>query len=542
MATQTKQQPSTRILVVDDEHDVVTFCRRVLERSGYVVLTATEPERALELLRETDVDLLITDLKMPSMSGVELIEMARQHKPDLISVVITGYADTIEIAVHALRVGARDFLAKPFTIQELCQAVDHALREARPVREHSRLATLMPLLDLSRRGIAAHDMKALLVEGLAIACRALQGSAARFYRWHADREQLEMEHHHGHTDLSLPDAASLATLLRSSNQAFVLPDDGLEMKPSSPDHALAVAPALAPVGLVGAILVARCGGLPPFGQSDLEILTIMANQIAALYENARLVRELASWNQRLEKRVQEATKELAQSQERMLRSERLAAIGQLGASIAHELRNPWSVISNSVYYLKSRVGEEDPKARRHLEIIEDEVNISNEIITDLMSFARVRQLETHPEDPTRLVHQALARTSIPPNVSVDVEASTNGARVLADGDRLQQVLINLVNNAVQAMPEGGHLTLTTRAENGHIAFEVADTGVGIPEDQIEAIFEPLYTTRTKGVGMGLAIVQMLVEAHQGTIEVRSTPGRGSQFTVRVPRATPGDPL
>lgn len=541
MPTQTMQTTGARILVVDDEHEVVAFCRRVLTHSGHNVLTSSEPERALELLRETDVDLLVTDLKMPSMSGLELIKAARHHRPDLISVVITGYADTIETAVCALRVGARDFLAKPFTIQELRQAVDHALREARLVREHGRLATLMPLLDLSRWGVAAHDLEALLAEGLAITCRALQGSAARFYRWHADREQLEPAHHHGRQDLSLPDAASLATLVRSSSQAFTLPGNGPETSSLSSDHVHAVAPALAPVGLIGAILVVRCGDLPPFGQSDLEVLTIMANQIAALYENARLVSELESWNQRLEKRVQEATEELTQAQERMIRTERLAAIGQLGASIAHELRNPLGVINNSVYYLRARIGKDDPKARRYLDIIENEVAISNEIITDLMSFARVRQLETRPEDPTQLVHQALARTSIPPNISVDVEASTNGARVLADGDRLQQVLINLINNAVQAMPEGGRLTVTTRTENGHVTFEMEDTGVGIPEEQIEAIFEPLYTTKARGIGMGLAIVRMLVEAHQGSIEVQSTPGRGSRFTVRIPRAAQGEP-
>jgi len=512
MPSEAKQQTRLQILVVDDEQEATSFCQQVLARSGYAVSTSGNPQQALQLLATMDIDLLVTDLRMPGMSGLELIETARQQRPDLVSIVIMGHADAIETAMRALR-------------------------EAHLICEHDRLLTLMPLLDLSRSCIKARDIDALLAEGLAITCAALHGSAACFYRWHSDREQLELLHRYGCDNLPLPDTGALASQLRSASEAIVLSTQQTEEGAPSQNVPQAIAPALATDGLIGALLIVRPQAATPFGRSDLETLTIMANQIATLYDNARLVQELESWDRRLERRVHEATEELIQAQERMIRTERLAAIGQLGASIAYELRNPLGVISNSVYYLQSRIAPDDPKAHRHLAIIQNEIATVNDITNDLMSFARVGQIEIRPEDPTALARAALARVPIPPSVSVHVQSLTNGARVWADADRLRQVLINLITNAVQAMPDGGRLSLTTRAENDHVVFEVADTGVGIPEDQSERIFEPLFTTKARGMGIGLAIARMLVEAHQGTIQVDSTPGQGSRFTVRLPQAT-----
>ncbi|MCD6302321.1 MAG: response regulator, partial [Anaerolineae bacterium] len=402
MPSEAKQQTRLQILVVDDEQEATSFCQQVLARSGYAVSTSGNPQQALQLLATMDIDLLVTDLRMPGMSGLELIETARQQRPDLVSIAIMGYADTIEIetAVRALRVGARGFLAKPFTIEQLRQPVDHALREAHLMREHDRLLTLMPLLDLSRSCIKARDIDALLAEGLAITCAALHGSAACFYRWHSDGEQLELFHRYGCDNLPLPDTGALASQLRSASEAIVLSTQQTEEGAPSQNVPQAIAPALATDGLIGALLIVRPQAATPFGRSDLETLTIMANQIATLYDNARLVQELESWDRRLERRVHEATEELIQAQERMIRTERLAAIGQLGASIAYELRNPLGAISNCVYYLRSRTDPDDSKAHRHLQIIQNEIGTVNDITNDLMSFARVGQLEIRPEDPT----------------------------------------------------------------------------------------------------------------------------------------------
>ena len=530
MQTETQTQPHAHVLVVDDERDVVSYCERALARSGYTVSSAYDPYEALRLLESTRVDLLITDLRMPGMSGLELLTAARAHQPDLDAVVITGYADTIEVALRALRSGARDLVAKPFTIPELSQAVSHALEQTRLAREHSRLATLMPLLDLSLRGVTAHNMALLLEEGLTIICEALGADMACFYRWDADGEELVFGHQHGQGQAPIPEPAKLAELVLAADGASILPDGA-----SAVGSAMALSPARAPGALVGAVLAQRSQTPVAFSESDLEILTIMSNQIAAIYENCRLVHELETWNQRLERRVQEATQEVQQAQERALRTERLAAIGQLGSSIAHELRNPLGVISNSVYYLRSRLGNDDPKIARHLEIIESEVAVSNDIITDLMSFARVRQLDTRPVDPAALLRAALERITIPPSVTVELHAAPTEPQVYADSDRLLEVLLNLISNAIQAMPDGGHLSLEIGADDGHVLFHVADTGIGIPPDQTETIFEPLVTTKPRGIGLGLSIVRMLVEAHQGSIHVDSTPGQGSRFTVRIPR-------
>ena len=214
----------------------------------------------------------------------------------------------------------------------------------------------------------------------------------------------------------------------------------------------------------------------------------------------------------------------------------MATIGRLGASVAHELRNPLGVIGNSVYYLMARLGQSDAKIARHLDIIRREVEVSNGIISDLMRFVRPHELETAPSDPNALVRATLERALLPETVTVQLELAPDLPPVDLDPDRMQQVFLNLIHNAAQAMPQGGRLTVGTHLEDGHVRFAFTDTGVGIaPEDQAR-VFEPLYTTKAKGFGLGLSIVQLLVEAHGGEVTVSSRPGAGSCFSVLLPIA------
>ena len=215
--------------------------------------------------------------------------------------------------------------------------------------------------------------------------------------------------------------------------------------------------------------------------------------------------------------------------------DRLAFLGQLAGGISHELRNPLGVIKNSVYYLKIVLPAED-KVGRHLDILEREVDRASRIVTDLLDFARTGPPARARADLSALVRDCLERLPLADGITVTLKLAEDLPKLLVDHDQLGSVLSNLITNAAQAMPEGGVLTIETAADGDGLWVAVADTGVGIAPEHLEKIFEPLFTTKAKGIGLGLAVAKMLVEANGGAVTVESAPGRGTRFEVRFPVA------
>jgi PAS domain S-box-containing protein len=251
-------------------------------------------------------------------------------------------------------------------------------------------------------------------------------------------------------------------------------------------------------------------------------------------ERKRAEEVLKEYSERLEDMVDERTKELRDAQERLLRAERLAAIGQLGASVGHELRNPLGIIKNSAYYLGMKLGHADEKVKKHLKIVEREIVRSNKIINDLLSFARDKKPTLQKTQINTIIQDALLRTTGPENVAVVTELGEDLPPLMADPDQIEQVFINLILNAVQAMPDGGRLEIATRTEDGFVVTEFKDNGCGISQENLGKIFEPLFTTKTQGIGLGLAVSKQIIEAHAGSIEVASEMGKGTTFRVRLP--------
>jgi PAS domain S-box-containing protein len=229
---------------------------------------------------------------------------------------------------------------------------------------------------------------------------------------------------------------------------------------------------------------------------------------------------------------------LEEAREELLRKDRLALIGQLAGGVSHELRNPLGVIKNSVYYLKMLLPG-DERVAKHLRILEREVATANRIVTGLLDFARMTPPNRVATDLGAVTLEVLERFPAPGHVSVRTALAAALPRVVLDPDQLQLVLGNLVMNAVQAMPEGGTLTVETSAIPGGAMVAVADTGVGIPVMLVEKIFEPLFTTKAKGIGLGLAVARAMAEANGGRITVKSAPGMGSRFEVHFTGSTEG---
>jgi two-component system sensor histidine kinase AtoS len=232
---------------------------------------------------------------------------------------------------------------------------------------------------------------------------------------------------------------------------------------------------------------------------------------------------------------EDVTKQVEMEKE-MQRIAELAATGQLAASIAHELRNPLSSIKGAAQYLRNEY-DDHAAVREFLDIIIDEVNVLNGITTEFLDYARPTRLNLSESDVNDLLFRTLQFMQLEidkQNVNVTEEMSYNVPLITADARQLEQVFRNLFLNAIQAMPEGGNLTISTSPVREGVKVVIADSGVGIPEDKMGQIFVPFFTTKTKGTGLGLAIVEKIIVNHGGKINVASHPGLGTTFEIILP--------
>jgi PAS domain S-box-containing protein len=221
-------------------------------------------------------------------------------------------------------------------------------------------------------------------------------------------------------------------------------------------------------------------------------------------------------------------------EEQVFKSERLAAIGQLAAMIGHDLRNPLTGITGAAYYLKTRLDlTANGKTKEMLEIIEKDITYSNKIISDLLEYSREMKLDLTAVTPLHLTREALALVRIPRRVRV-VDLAKNTPLISVDVEKLKRAFVNVIKNAVDAMPKGGRLTIRSRKSDGNLEISFADTGMGMPGETLQRIFTPLFTSKAKGMGFGLAISKRIVEAHGGRITVESKVGEGSTFTLIIP--------
>jgi len=236
----------------------------------------------------------------------------------------------------------------------------------------------------------------------------------------------------------------------------------------------------------------------------------------------------------LEEMVENRTEELRDAQEQLVRQERLAILGQLAGGMSHELRNPLAVIKNAAYFLNIALEDTDPEVKKTLGILEKEVETSERIINSLLNYALAKPPTKRKTDINQVVQESLSHV-VPENVDVHSQLDEGLPEILADPDQLTMVFGNIVLNAVQAMPGGGRLTVKSEASSPDmVAISFSDTGVGISEENLGKIWEPLFSTKVTGIGLGLPITKIIVEAHGGTIEVESTVGEGATFTVKLP--------
>lgn len=284
---------------------------------------------------------------------------------------------------------------------------------------------------------------------------------------------------------------------------------------------------------IGAIQVFNKKSDEQFSFTDLELLTAASQQIAVAIENARLY-------QRLQHKFLLAEEELKRTQERLIRSERLSAMGNLVQGVAHEIRNPLMTIGGFARRMKNR--EIDEKSlSRYADIILEEAGRLEELVQEVKEFSEVQtaklisdQIETVLE---RIVPgiEALARAS---QVELQVRLEKDLPLVDMDSHQIAKALMNVAENGIEAMPTGGTLTINVSREGNYLCISVSDTGRGISLDRLDSVYDPFVTSKTRGAGLGLTMVHQIIRNHNGEISIQSSEGRGTTVKIRIPIAFP----
>ncbi len=402
-------------------------------------------------------------------------------------------------------------------------------RKARPqaVREFERSLALFVDLEALEASVAARIKELFDPDRLVILLldRAAGTYLPTFYTGleRADLEGVAVERHGRLARWFLVNESSL--LLARDRGVFTYLDPA-EQKVLTRLKVRLLVPLLSQNHLTGIILLGSDHPDWRLSRNDTELLAHLANRAALAFQNAVLYREQ---RQRLD---------------RLHRAERLAAVGQLAAGIAHEVRNPLTAIRSTMQYIDQGFSEDDPKHELVGELI-DEVDRINSTISSLLSLSRAGDLQVAELDPSELLAETVQLVEIQArkqNVEFERRYSEQRFRVMGDRGQLKQVFLNLILNAIQAMPEGGRITAATgewrpspspRARRW-IHIRIADTGPGIPHEQLRTVFDPFFTTKREGTGLGLAICHRIVEQHEGEIELLSTVGEGTTASIRLP--------
>ncbi len=515
--------PNPRVLVVDDEPSVLITTRAVLEQEGYIVETATGGEVALALIADHDFDLVLTDLNMPKVDGLAVLAEVQRRSPNTATIMITGYA-SVQSALDAVQLGASEYLMKPVEIPQLKLAIKRSL-------ERKRLSEIGILYRVSKNISSAADEHAIcdeIVDAVKNVLAVSEAAVALF-----DREENFRSCESGESAFfkqpPVMQALKAGTVVTTDLGKVLAPALVAQTGASS----LAIAPGIASGRLVCAIF-AR-GTVPHgFPAASQRFLQGLANHAALALENAALVNELKRNNQ-----------ELAEANQKL---KELDALKSRFLSIAtHELRTPLSVILGYASMLQESVGERLNEEERRM--LQDAVSACKRLIRLVNSMLDISQIESgkmrmdvRAGDVRNVVQEVVSFFSNDAQkrkLKLHTEVPSRLPKIPLDAERIEQVLINLVGNALKFTPAGGNITVAVRTHNEHVELSVHDTGVGIAPEEQKRLFEDFGRLRAaqsgdEGTGLGLAIARRIVEAHSGRIAVESTPGQGSTFRVLLP--------
>jgi len=492
-----------QIMVVEDERIVADDIKMSLQRLGYAVCaTVVSGEEAIKKAGEAHPDLVLMDIVLEGeMDGIEAAGIIRSRF-DIPLVYLTAYADdkTLERAKITEPFG---YILKPFEDRDVHSTIEMAFYKhkmgARLKESEEKYRTITENVNVGIHR-ATPDLKGSFIEA--------NPAIIKMFGYKNREEFLAANI----VDLyqNPEDRGKFAAKI--SKKGFVKDE---ELKLKKKDGTLFIASA-------SAVAVKDKKGKVSYYDGIIEDIT----------DRKRAEKEIREAKNKAER----AFKELKEGQALLVQRERLAALGELSAGVAHEINNPLNIISghSQILLMDENV---DPEVRETLEIIRKQVDRAAKITGQLLQFSKGSQLDIRVMDVNDTVKNTLALMDAPltsDNIDIVKQLSPKPIFIHANPSQLQQIFVNLITNASHAMPEGGTLTVGTNIKDTAVEISFTDTGCGIPKENLSKLFEPFFTTKEKGAGLGLAIVHGIIEAHNGNIKVKSKIGEGATFTITLP--------
>ncbi|MCD6334562.1 MAG: response regulator [Candidatus Latescibacteria bacterium] len=539
---------SAKILIVDDEAQIRNALAELFENQGYEVRAAENAMRAMELLREMPFDVVVTDLKMPKVGGLELLQFVKAQDSSVEVIIITGYG-TIPSAIQAMKEGASDYLIKPVRLDELSARVESCVARRVLFREKRRLSRMVTLVDIGRAITSKLDMDELcekILDTLIASLGAQQGSLMLL-----DGPDLILQAHRGLSSevkrgMRVPMEGSIAGWVIAQKKPLLLNGTACDEKLRKAMHRTDIATSLSVPLIVqdrvsGVLNANRLPGSPRFVEEDKDFAVVLASQVASALENASL---FAESNARAEE-LARVNEELRDIYNQLIQSEKMSSLGLMASTVAHDINNPLSVIMGHAQLLLMRK-EKNEAEEKPVRAILNQAERIDRLVRSLKEYARKSEGAHVPTAISKCLENALLLTEkhlSTNSVEVILEVDRDLPRIMGDGNKLEQVCMNVIQNAAQAMSDGG--TLRIRASgNGTgpdgrstgIVVRFEDNGPGIPEDTLDRIFEPFFTTKgpEEGTGLGLSICKRIVEEHGGRLDVESEAGVGTAFSLWLP--------
>ncbi|MHB2016880.1 MAG: sensor histidine kinase [Candidatus Xenobia bacterium] len=471
-----------RLLIVDDEIELMSAIREALVSQGYDAVGLASAQEALKLLETETFDLLLSDLMMPEMDGISLLQGALKIDARLIGIIMTGQG-TIQTAVDAMKVGAYDYVLKPFKLNALLPLLARAMEVRRLRQENVEL----------RDSLAVHELARTV---------ALTLDAEQIVGTVADAAMRQF----GADDLLILLGREVAAVRGEAK----IPES-MEKLISPRQLRIPMMAGGKTVGLMCLSAVTR----RPFSESEVKAVGVLCSTTAAALESAA-------------------------AQQQLVRQERLRALGEMASGVAHDFNNSLSAIlgfTETMLMFPDDLGDRE-RITECLTTIQTIAQDAAGLVDRLRAFYRPRdEAEVlQPVDLNALVDQAVSFTAPKwrGRAQVATELGPLPSIGVHDGE-MRQVLTNLLFNAVDAMPEGGTITIRTAVDTDCVMLEVSDTGIGMTEETRARCLEPFYTTKgSQGTGLGLAMVYGMVQRHHGLIELDSEWGRGTTIRLRLP--------
>lgn len=542
-----ENQASSLVLVADDEIQTTVMLTRIFEREGYRVHSTYDGESAFQAAIELLPDLILLDVQMPKMNGFETLQALRENPitANIPTIIVTAKARQPTDIAYGLNLGADDFVQKPFDPRELLARASSKIR-ARKLEEalHRRSQELEILLRVGEALNQHVNVNELLDLVPYLVLDLLPGTFSVIYQFDDNLNliqfRLEDKASPVHTITDNDHQIIVSRFLTGGNSIYWnQANDGLWS-----DFKNGIAVPLQHGGkLLGMLMLASDSATLDYDDNHLRLFEGIGRQAALALRNAELYEIQIKYSSQLEVMVEAKTAELKSAQQMLIRSEKLASIGELAASIAHEINNPLQPIRINLGDMLEDIENNIPIDKRAIQITQESVERIRRIVNQLLDFAGKRNnsnLEMELLDVGKTIETVASlnrkffeKEGMRIDLNIPSELPTYGNK-----DQLEQVFMNLVLNAQAAMNRGGVLSIKGWINKGEIITQFTDSGCGIPPEQINKIFDPFFSTKINGTGLGLFVSYGIIQNHNGIIEVESKLDSGTTFTIRLPSEQP----